>query len=125
MITDTIKQILANEAPIGIVTVSSSGEAHLVGTWNSYVELIDDRTLAYPAGRMRATESNVEAGSRIQMLVGSRAVNGMSGKPGAGFRLAGTARFQTAGEVFDRVKQRFGWCRAAVVTTVDEIEQQL
>ncbi len=125
MITDKIKEILKNEGPIGIVTASPSGEPHLVGTWNSYIHLADDKTLAYPAGTMRQTESNVEKGSRIQMLVGARAVKGKSGNPGAGFRLAGTARFDYEGDIFKAVKERFGWCRAAVVVTVDEVQEQL
>ncbi len=125
MITETIKQILSNEGPIGIVTVSPRGEAHLVATWNSYIELIDDRTLAFPAGGMRITESNVEGGSRIQMLIGARAVPGKSGKPGAGFCLSGTASFQSTGEIFNRVRERFSWCRAAVAVTIDDVQQQL
>lgn len=118
---DTIGPLIKHEGPAAIVTSSPEGP-HLVGTWNSYLELVDDRRLAVPAGGLSETERNVQQGSKVQMLIGSKEVRGMQG-PGAGFRLSGQADFQVSGEVFRQVKSRFDWARAAMVLDVEQLEQ--
>jgi hypothetical protein len=103
-----------------MVTVGAEGP-HLVATWNSYIEVLADNAIAFPAGGMQRTQANVEAGSPVQLIIGSRDDAGK----GTGFRLAGQAEFQSGTPVHDQLKVRFPWCRAAVVVRVDRVEKVL
>lgn len=118
-----IQEALQTEGPTAIVTTGDDGP-HLVGTWNSYIEILDADRLAYPAGGMETTEENVEAGSDLQLLVASHDVEGLH-SAGAGFRLQGRATFHYDGEVYETMASRFSWARAGVEVRVDEIEQQI
>lgn len=120
MINEQIKAILAQEGMAPFVTHGSEGP-HLVATWQSFIELLDDRRLAFPAGGYKKTEANLAAGSRVQLLVAAQA--GPELPKSAGYRLTGTAQLETAGEAFDLIKGRFPWCRAAVVMTVEQVEK--
>ncbi len=116
VLTPEVLEILRHEAPVAIVTAGEAGP-HLVGTWQSYIE-VDADALVIPAGGYRLTQANVEAGSPVQLLVGSRDVPGQGGYPGGGFRLTGTGSFVDAGPVFERTKARFPWSHAALVVRV-------
>lgn len=120
----TLRELLAAEGAVAISTSDGSG-GHLVATWNSYVELIDGQRLAFPAGGYNRTENNVRSGSGIQLLIANREVMGKQGRPGTGYRLTGEAEFQTQGPIYDRIKARFPWARAAVVVNVADWEQLL
>ncbi len=120
-LNEKIKDILQHEAPLGIVTVGR-GKAHLVATWNSYVLVVDDKTIAFPAGGMEQTEKNVKEGSDIQLMVASKEIQGLQGA-GAGFRLTGKAEFQGEGKTYEAIKSKFPWARAAVVVSVTRAEQ--
>ncbi|MGE5591693.1 MAG: FMN-binding protein [Bacillota bacterium] len=121
VLTSEILDILSHEAPVAIVTAGPSGP-HLVGTWQSYIQ-VDGDSLIIPAGGYRATQANVESGSPLQLLVGSRDVPGPNGYPGGGFRLTGTGSFIDAGPVFERTKARFPWCHAALVVHVSTAQR--
>lgn len=120
-IDNKVKEILSKEAPAAIVTSNGEGP-HLVGTWNSFIQVMNDETLAIPAGGMSDTERNVRAGSEMQLLVGSREVQGKSG-PGAGYRLTGKPSFETSGPNYDKIKSVHNWARGALVLKVNEVEQ--
>lgn len=116
-----VKEILSKEAPAAMVTTSREGP-HLVGTWNSFIQVMNDETLAIPAGGMNDTEMNIRNGSELQLLVGSREIQGKSG-PGAGYRLTGEPVFETSGPSYDKIKSVHNWARGAVVVKVNEVEQ--
>ena len=118
MITDAIRAVLKQEGPAAFVTTGPGGP-HLVATWQSYLRVLDDATLAFPAGGYRRTEENLRAGSEVQMIVGAKQPTG------TGFRLTGRAELETAGPVHARLRQEFPWCRAAVVLRVTGVEKVL
>ncbi|HLN62838.1 MAG TPA: pyridoxamine 5'-phosphate oxidase family protein [Symbiobacteriaceae bacterium] len=120
MIDDAVKAVLSREGSAALVTSGAAGP-HLVATWNSYITLLADDALAFPAGGMRTTQANVEAGNPVQLIIGSKDETGK----GAGFRLTGRAEFRTGTPVHDRLKERFPWCRAAVVMRLEKIEKVL
>ncbi|MGC9398075.1 MAG: pyridoxamine 5'-phosphate oxidase family protein [Anaerolineae bacterium] len=121
MLKDSVLEVLQHEGPVAIVTHSDRGP-HLVATWASYIEIVDDTRLAIPAGGYRQTEQNLEAGSPVQMLLASRDVKG-SGEAGTGFRLTGHGTMVTEGDVYEQIHDRFNWARAALVIRVDKIAQ--
>lgn len=116
-----LTEVLRHDAPAAVVTTGPEGP-HLVGTWNTYIQVLDDHTIAYPAAGMNTTQRNLQAGSSIQLLVGTKEVEGRMG-PGTGFRLTGRGRVEESGSIYDRVKSRFDWARGAVVVDVDKVEQ--
>lgn len=121
MIDATVRSALAMDGPAAFVTIGPGGP-HLVATWQSYLEILDDVTLGFPAGGFHVTEANLKAGSAVQMVIGSKShVPG----PGVGFRITGTATLQTDTPIHRRLKARFPWCRAAVVLTVTNVEKIL
>lgn len=44
---------------------------------------------------------------------------------GIGFRVTGRAELEVGTPNHERIKQRFPWCRAAMVLRVDSVEQVL
>jgi hypothetical protein len=118
MIPEKLKAVLAQEGSAAFVTQGHAG-CHLVATWNSYLEIVDENTLVFPAGGFRATEANVRQNPGVQLIVGARIPDGV------GFRVRGTAEFQVDTPYHARMKARFPWCRAAVVLHVRSVEQVL
>ncbi len=123
MFNEKILAILEDEGPAAFITEGEEGP-HLVSTWNSYLFVVDGHTLAFPAGTYRKTESNLRANGRMQMLIGSRKVMGRK-SPGTGFRLTGRGHLEAEGPVYDKIKARFPWARAAVIFEVAKAEQLL
>src|SRR5574340_208965 len=66
-----LRAALAQEGSAAFVTQGPGGP-HLVATWNSYLRVLDDETLAFPAGGARVTEQNVRGGSGVQMILGAK-----------------------------------------------------
>ncbi len=118
MIPDALRRALAQEGSAAFVTEGPAGP-HLVATWNSYVELVDDATLIFPAGGYHRTEQNLRSGSAVQMIVGGHVPEGV------GFRLTGRAELEVDTPHHARLKRRFPWARAAVVLRVNGVEQVL
>lgn len=118
-----ISKIIQQEGAATIVTYSG-GEPHVTATWNSYIELDKTGQLLIPAGGYQQTESNINSGSKLIMLIASKQVAGKQGM-GTGLRLTGSAVFVTEGNVFNKTKNRFNWARAVLVFTVEKIEQLL
>ncbi len=75
MIPEPLKAALREEGSAAFVTRGPDGP-HLVATWNSYVEVVDERTLVFPAGGYRRTEENLRSGSPVQMIVGGQRPEG-------------------------------------------------
>ncbi len=123
MLTDKFFEVLRHEGVAAIATLGA--EPHLVNTWNSYIQVTDDRYLLIPAGGMHQTEENLAANPKVLLTVGAREVAGRRGQPGTGFLVTGTAEFLSAGEDFDRIKAKFGWARAALKITVESATQTL
>ncbi len=124
MLAKEITDIFQHDGPVVIVTNSGS-DAHVVGTWNNYLEIIDDSSMAVPAWGYKQTEQNINNGSQVQLLVATRHLPGKSGNPGRGFKLAGKGRFETEGETFQKLSSRFSGIRAAFIITVEQVEQQI
>ncbi len=118
MIPDRVKAAIEDEGSAAFVTQGADGP-HLVATWNSYLELVGEDTLVFPAGGYRKTEENLRRGSAVQMIVGGHVPDGI------GFRLKGRAQLEAGTPNHERVKRRFPWARAAVVLRVESIEQVL
>lgn len=115
-----ISDILAHEGAVSIVTSGQEGP-HLVGTWNSYIE-VDGNTLIIPAGFYHKTEENLKAGSSVQILIGTKEVQGKMG-PGAGVLLTGNAKIHYEDEILNKVKARFPWARGVLLFTYEKAEQ--
>lgn len=122
LITDRVKAVLAHEGSATFVTTGEQGP-HLAATWQSYIQIVDASTIAFPAGGMRQTEANVQAGSSAEMLIGSHLPE-ENGK-GVGFRLVGSLEFQSGTPLHEQLKQRFPWCRAAVVMHIVRVDKVL
>ncbi len=118
MLPEELREALTQEGSAAFVTEGAQG-VHLVATWNSYLRVLDDRTLAFPAGGYRRTEENVRGGSAVQMIVGAKQPKGI------GFRLRGRAEFQAGTPVHAQLQRDFPWCRAAVLLHVDAVEKVL
>jgi len=99
---------------------------HVVGTWGDYIRAfgVSGDRVVIPVGYMRKTEANLERDNRVELLCGSRQVQGTHG-PGKGCSITGKARMLTAGEEYEAVRSRFPWARAALVVSVDKVETQL
>ncbi len=124
MLIEQLREVFQHEGPVAIVTNSATGP-HVVGTWNSYLEIIDDKTIAIPAYGYRQTEQNVESRSSVQLLLGTKELPGKAGRPGRGFKLTGRGKFEAEGEIFQKMCSRFGGIRAAFIVTIEKAEQQL
>ncbi len=121
MLDATIQTVLETEGSATFVTQGPEGP-HLVATWQSYLERLDERTLVFPAGGYRVTEANLARNPAVQMVLGSRC--GAHGS-GVGFRLSGTAEVQAGTVLHTRLQQKHPWCRAAVVLRVMKVERIL
>lgn len=118
VISDELRAALTQEGSAAFVTQGPGGP-HLVATWNSYLRVLDDRTIAFPAGGYRRTEENIRSGSEVQMILGAKNPKGI------GFRLSGRAEFQVNTPVHERLKADYPWCRAAVQLRVTKVEKVL
>jgi len=97
-----------------------------VATWGAYIRSlgIEANKLLVPAGLFNRTEAMLKNDPRVEVLAGSRQVQGEHG-PGKGCALHGTAELQYIGVDFDKVKAQFPWARAALVIRVEKVELQL
>lgn len=123
MLPEKFKEVLTHE---GVASIATQGESepHIACTWNSYIQLVDDEYLIYPAGGMNQTEENVKRNNNVAIAVGTREVEGLY-YMGTGFTIKGTAEFITSGAIFDDVKEKFPWARAAVRVKIGSVKQTL
>lgn len=121
MLDATVLAVLKAEGSATFMTKGPEGP-HLVATWQSYLDAIDDRTLVFPAAGYRVTEANLAHDPSVQMIIGrQRSAEGAA----LGFRLSGTAEVQAEGALRERMKAKYPWCRAAIVMTVTGVERIL
>jgi predicted pyridoxine 5'-phosphate oxidase superfamily flavin-nucleotide-binding protein len=124
-IEGTAREVLEKTEWVAIATCGTEGP-HVVATWGEYINAIgfpDDR-IVIPVGHMQQTEANLEKDGRIELLCGSRQVNGIHG-PGKGCSITGTARMHTEGPDFDAVRSLYPWARAALIVTAEKVATQL
>jgi hypothetical protein len=123
---NTCREVLDKAEWIAIATSGPDGP-HLAGTWAEYVRALgirNDEVLLVPAGGLKKTEQNLSSDKRIEMLFGSRQVQGTHG-PGKGCRIRGTGQLQASGELFDAVRKKFPWARGVLVIKAEEVNEQL
>ena len=125
MLNEKLLSILSHPAD-GAVSMVTSGEdgPHLVNTWNSYIEVTPDDKLRIPAYGYNKTEKNLKNRNEMILSIASRKIEGYKGT-GTGFIITGSTRFITAGEDFDRMKEKFTWMRAILEVTVTSAKQML
>lgn len=120
MISEKLKEVLANEGVVAIATLGPDGP-HLVNSWNKYIT-IDGNRLLIPVGHMNQTEANIAFNNQVLLTINSAAVEGNHG-PGAGFLIKGTAAFITSGPEFQMQSERFKWLRATMAVTITSATQ--
>jgi len=125
MLNEKLLEVLSHpsDGEVAIVTQGIDGP-HVVNTWNSYINITPDGRMLIPAGRMNATEKNVEANPLVRLTVGNREVQGLNYK-GTGFLITGTAKFVKNGPEFNMMKEKFSWARAVLEITIDTAVQTL
>ncbi|WP_257308405.1 pyridoxamine 5'-phosphate oxidase family protein [Geothrix fuzhouensis] len=122
MILDaTIRAVLGAEGSATFLTNGADGP-HLVATWQSYLEVVDDETLAFPAGGYRVTEANLARDPSVQMIIADKR---SPAGPAIGFRLTGAAEVQSGNALHERLKVKYSWCRGVVVMHVKHLERIL
>ncbi|HEV3483626.1 MAG TPA: pyridoxamine 5'-phosphate oxidase family protein [Candidatus Acidoferrales bacterium] len=119
------KEVIDKAEWIAIATTGPDGP-HLVATWGDQLRAcgINNDTLLIPVGHMHKTEANVSRDNRVELICGTRQVQGTHG-PGKGCGIVGKAEFHTGGPHFDAIKAKFRWARAALVVNVEEAKSQL
>jgi hypothetical protein len=121
MLTDTFLNVISHEGVVAIVSCANN-EAHVVNTWNSYLQITDDERILLPAWAMRKTEKNIVQNDKVLLTVGSKEVDGKMG-PGTGFLVKGTARFISSGPEWDMMKGKFSFLTRVLEVTVESIKQ--
>lgn len=104
MIPQKMIEVLKHEGVVAIAT-QGEGKVHLVNTWNSYIQVIDDNKILFPVGLMNETEANIQRNNKVEVTFGSREVEGFQG-PGTGFLICGTMKFIKEGNEFNLIKQK-------------------
>jgi hypothetical protein len=122
-LSEKFLEVLQHE---GVVSIVSWGvETHVANTWNSYLVVTEDERILIPAYGFRKTEQNVNVNSIVKLTLGSKDVLGYKDYPGTGFLIDGTARYVSAGEEYDFMKQKFSFLTRVLEITVDTAKQML
>jgi hypothetical protein len=121
MLDANVRAVLGAEGSATFVTKGADGP-HLVATWQSYLDVVDDETLVFPAGGYRMTEANLARDPSIQMIIADKR---SPAGPAIGFRLTGTAELQSTNAQHERLKAKYPWCRGVVVMHVKHVERIL
>ncbi len=121
-----VNEVVENAEVVSIATCDADGP-HMVATWGDYVRAIgiqNQETIVIPTGGYRKTEENLKKNDKVEVLIGSKQVEGSRG-PGAGFLISGRGKIETSGEFAELAKSKFAWARGALVIRVDEITSTL
>ena len=122
-LSEKFLEVLQHE---GVVSIVSWGvETHVANTWNSYLVVTEDERILIPAYGFRKTEKNVNVNSQVKITLGSKDVLGYKDYPGTGFLIIGTARYITAGDEYDFMKQKFSFLTRVLEITVETAKQML
>jgi len=122
----TIKDVIEKTEVVAIATFGENGP-HLVATWGDFIKSLDindGKTIIIPVGGYHQTEKNLNDDNRIELLVGSKQVQGKNG-PGTGYRLVGRAEITASGKFAELTKAKFPWARGALVIQVEKADQLL
>jgi len=126
IINTTIKDVIEKTEVVAIATYGENGP-HLVATWGDFIKSLDindGKTIIIPVGGYHQTEKNLNDDNRIELLIGSKQVQGRNGT-GTGYRLIGRAKITTSGEFVELTKAKFSWARGALVIEVEKADQLL
>lgn len=123
MFPEKFIEVLKHEGVVSIVS-SAENEAHVVNTWNSYLEIAEDNKLLIPAAAMIKTEENVKSNPNIKLTLGSKEVMGYQ-YMGTGFLLEGTAKFLKEGEHYNMMLKKCPFLTRVLEVTVDSCKQTL
>ncbi|AWK51800.1 FMN-binding protein [Clostridium beijerinckii] len=123
MINEKLLEVISHEGVVAIVSWSKN-EAHVVNTWNSYLNVTEDGTILLPAAGMRRTQKNIEENNKVKVTLGSKEVMGHQ-YPGAGFLIEGTAKFVESGSEFDMMKNKFPFLSRVLEITVTSAKQTI
>ncbi len=119
------REVLDKAEWVAIATAGPDGP-HLAATWGDYIRAlgIKDDEILIPVAGYKKTERNLAGDNRIELLCGTRQVQGGRG-PGKGCRIRGKAHFQFSGELAEAAKKQFPWARGVMVVTAEEVREQL
>jgi hypothetical protein len=110
----------------GVVSIVSWGvETHVVNTWNSYLVITEDERILIPAYGFRKTEKNVDVNNHVKITLGSKDVLGYKDYQGTGFLINGTAKYISAGDEYDFMKEKFSFLTRVLEITVENAKQML
>ena len=123
MINEKLLEVISHEGVVAIVSWSNN-EAHVVNTWNSYLNVTEDGRILLPAAGMRRTQKNIEENNKVKVTLGSKEVMGHQ-YPGAGFLIEGTAKFVESGSEFDMMKNKFPFLSRVLEITVTSAKQTI
>ncbi len=123
MFNEKFYEVVSHEGVVSIVSWANE-EAHVVNTWNSYLDVTQDGRLLIPAAGMRKTQKNIEINNKVKVTLGSREVMGYRSM-GTGFLVEGTAVFIESGLEFDRMKEKYPFLSRVLEITVTSLKQTL
>lgn len=123
MFNEKFYEVVSHEGVVSIVSWANE-EAHVVNTWNSYLDATQDGKLLIPAAGMRKTQENIEINNKVKVTLGSREVMGHRSM-GTGFLIEGTAAFIESGLEFDRMKEKYPFLSRVLEITVTSLKQTL
>lgn len=123
MLNEKLLEVISHEGVVAIVSWSNN-EAHVVNTWNSYINATKDGRLLIPAAGMRKTQKNVELNNKVKVTIGSEKVMGYK-RLGTGFLIEGTVKFLESGLDFDMMKEKFPFLSRVLEITVSSAQQTL
>jgi hypothetical protein len=123
MLNEKLLEVISHEGVVAIVSWNNN-EAHVVNTWNSYVNATEDGKLLIPAAGMRKTQRNVAQNSKVKVTIGSKEVMGHM-YMGTGFLIEGTGKFLESGLDFDMMKEKFSFLSRVLEITVTSAKQTL
>ncbi len=123
MINEKLLEVISHEGVVAIVSWNKE-EAHVVNTWNSYLNVTEDGRLLIPAAGMRRTQKNVEGNNKVKVTLGSKEVMGHQ-YMGAGFLIEGTAKFVESGSDFEMMKDKFQFLSRVLEITVVSAKQTI
>ncbi len=120
------REVVEKSEWVAIATVGPDGAPHVVATWGDYIRQlgIDGPILRIPVGGMNRTEANLQLDSRVELLCGTRQVQGIRSS-GKGCSIVGRAEMQRSGPEFDAAKAKFPWARAVLIVHIGNITPQL
>lgn len=124
MLSEKFYDVLKNEGVVSIVSWST-GEPHIVNTWNSYLVVTSDERILIPAYAMLRTEKNLLQNNKLKMTLGSKNVIGYNNYQGTGFVVEGTGKYLKSGSEFEMMKEKFSFLTRVLEVTVTSAKQML